>query len=75
MLGVAFIRKIDKKTRGRHVDFHPFCKNAGSVKKFDSVKLPSRNLVVPGRSTGGARIGGSNVFVCVDGGYFYLGEP
>jgi len=26
--GMGFIRKIDKKALGRHVDFHPFCENA-----------------------------------------------
>jgi len=36
-----FIRAIDIKARGRHVDLHPLFKNAGSVNKFDGAKLLS----------------------------------
>lgn len=67
---MGFIRKIDKKARGRHVDFHPFCKNAGSVKKFDGAKPPSRNFVV-----GVLAQAAVTSLSAPMKGTFYLGEP
>ena len=45
MLGMGFIRKIDKKRESGTLT-PTLCKNAGSVNKLDGAKPPNRNLVV-----------------------------